>query len=1169
MLGPVELRAADRARVPIGGPARRALLARLVIASGETVSDERLIEDLWHGEPPTTAATALRVQVYRLRQAMDAAGDPGGREILVRRPAGYALSLPRSCVDAHCFEDAVDRARAAASAHLQEAVELVEDGLRRWTGAPYADIDDWSFISAETARLEQLRLLALEQRATWCLALGRDAEVASELAQLILEHPLREQLWSLLMLALYRSGRQAEALRAYQDARQHLLDHLGLEPGPALRSVEQAILTQDVSLEQHLPQAVPQPSSRRARSSGRLPPAVVQHRSVPMVGRDDQLAELTGELEQGRVERSRLVLLIGEPGIGKTRLAAELAGRAADLGAQVLYGRCDEEPIDPYQPFVEALQHYVARCDPDLLGSDLSLAGPEVVRLVPELRRRIGDLPDPAAGGTAGDRYRLFESVAGILSAAARRHPVVLVLDDLQWADRPTSLLLRHLLRLPPDVALLIVATLRSTEPQDELLQAVLTSAHRDCRTKRLHLLGLDASSVEELITRVTGERPGPSLAAELRARTGGNPLFIEALSAEMFGEEGRRSALSETLQDSINNRVVRLPPATRRWLDVAVVAGEHFRADLVGGVFGSEEEALSALEGAVAAGLVTPAPLPGAYLFSHAVVRETLYQQVGGARRAKLHHQLGEALTPSASHGDADLAEAARHLVIAAAGGVGDPARAAAAALRAAELAMRQLSFEGAAAHVESALALLSVEEQPELFCQLLVASGEALYRAGDRDRSQQQFWRAAEHSRDRWPELFARAAVGFCSVSELGMADRPDDASYHILDEAYRSCPDVPVVLRVQVLSRLARESHYRQDRPRCLALSDEIIKLAATVDDAQTRAIALYNRRWRFPDQAELRARSHLSAEALNGLGPRGDDEVRFLLHRFRVGALLELSDVDGARVEVEECRALSRRLRQPVYVGQVRRFDTMLALLDGRLEEARSLISTPLPEDAKADVGAVASQLLVLEWLQGGLGPFVKAASAMTAERPWLPVFRAAECLVLAEAGRVVEAAERCDSFAAEVLPNVPDDENLLLTMVLLGHASAHLDRPETSRLLHRLIRPYAQRAVVTGSGDACLGSAGLAAGILAAGSGELDEAVEHLQAALEHNLDLGVRPFVVLNRLELARVLLDRGTRRHRATARPVLDDALDEARAMGMRPAVDRLERLLGRLPRG
>lgn len=333
LLGPLEVRAGD-GPLRLGGGKQRALLALLVLHANRVVAREQLIDELWE-DPPNTAVKAVQVYVSHLRKLL-----PAG--VLVSRSPGYVLEVRPESIDLVRFERLVAEARGADPAR---AAELLEEALGLWRGPALADLGAEPFVRGEAGRLEDLRLTALEERIETDLVLGRHAELVGELEALIKRYPHRERLRGQLMLTLYRSGRQAEALQAYRDARA-ALDELGLEPGASLRQLEKQMLTQDASLD---------PAPRRVlsdhpREQIALPGTLTPESPFPFVGRSSELAKLGALLDRAEAGEGGVALLAGEAGAGKTRLLRELAGEAATRGMLVLYGASDAEVTTPYQP---------------------------------------------------------------------------------------------------------------------------------------------------------------------------------------------------------------------------------------------------------------------------------------------------------------------------------------------------------------------------------------------------------------------------------------------------------------------------------------------------------------------------------------------------------------------------------------------------------------------------------------------------------------------------------------------------------------------------------------------------------------------------------------------------------------------------------------------------
>jgi DNA-binding SARP family transcriptional activator len=746
ILGPLEVLEGGRP-VALGGSRQRALLALLLLHANETLSTDRLIDELWGERPPANAAKTVQMQIFRLRRALASEAGNASAGLVVTRERGYELTLDAERLDSQRFERLVAEGRSElAGDHPERAVAALEGALSLWRGAPLAEFAYEPFAQREIARLDDLRGAALEQLIEAKLALGGHAEVVGQLEGLVDEHPYRERLRAQLMLALYRSDRQADALQAYQDARRTLVEELGIEPGERLRELERAILAQDPALAWPAVKAVelgPEPDAGPL-DSGRVPVPLPRPLRFPasarFVARDRELARLRGLWAEVAGGAGAAVVVAGEAGIGKTRLAAELARGVQLAGGLVLYGRCDEGLAVPYQPFVEAFRPAVRAMAPERLRAELGPFLPELVRLLPEL----GALGEPARADPETGRFALFEAVSALAEAATRQRPALLVLDDLHWAATPTLLLMRHLIRSERALRALVLATYRDTELDiRDPLAELLADLQRDASVATMTIGGLDERETASLLEAATGqavEAHGAELAQLLHAETGGNPFFIRELLAHLV-ESGaidrvgeRRTGprmvaieVPEELRHVIQQRVARLSEPARRALSVAAVAGTTFSVRIVARVLDGESALLDALDEAAAAGLLTEAG-HGDYAFAHELVRETIYAGLSSPRRTRLHRQLGEALEALVD-ADTQLEALAYHFAEAAQDG--EARKAAAYALAAGRSAIERGGYEEAAAHYERGLKALALAEQPDdkQRRELLLALGKTRY--------------------------------------------------------------------------------------------------------------------------------------------------------------------------------------------------------------------------------------------------------------------------------------------------------------------------------------------------------------------------------------------------------------------------------------------------------
>ncbi len=393
-----------------------------------------------------------------------------------------------------------------------------------------------------------------------------------------------------------------------------------------------------------------------------LPPFLDRAYSWSFVGRDDEFEKLRRLWKESAAGQRTVALLGGEPGVGKTRLAAELARFAHANGALVLAGRCDEDLAVPYQPFVEALRHFVDQREASGLAGHLGRFGGDLARLLPDLPERVPGLPPPSLSDPDSERLRLFEAVEAWLGAAGDTDgPVLLVIDDLQWAAKPTLLMLRHLIATTAGRRFFIVATYRDTDlTPGHPFAELLADLHREERVVRFALAGLDQEGVQDFFAAAAGhelEDADLELARAVHAETAGNPFFVgEVLrhlreSGAVIRREGRWTngtpvadlGIPEGVREVVGRRLRRLSDMSNNVLRSAAVLGKEFdldvlRAMLAGGDAPYEEDLLAAMEEAVAARLMVEIPGPAMsgvrFRFGHALVRDTVYDGLSGARR-------------------------------------------------------------------------------------------------------------------------------------------------------------------------------------------------------------------------------------------------------------------------------------------------------------------------------------------------------------------------------------------------------------------------------------------------------------------------------------------------------------------------------------------------------
>jgi DNA-binding SARP family transcriptional activator/tetratricopeptide (TPR) repeat protein len=883
----------------LGGPRQRAVLALLLSAGGEVVSVDRMIDDLWRGEAPPRAIASLQAYVSNLRRTLEP-----GRErraparLLVSAPPGYAIRVPPDAVDAWRFESLLADARAVHAAEPGRARLLLRAALELWHGGAYAEFAEESWAQPEAARLEELRLAARELLLDVALRTGGAAEAVPE-AELLTRHaPLREEGWRLLALALWSTGRQADALAALRRARAILADELGLDPGPALVELEAAILGQRVEVidgrrrevfgDEALGGLRPAPGSRGAApAAAGSPTSTVPHQSKSIsdvvalsslpgrrgreagpeqreqepdglfVGRRQELIALSAVAAEAVTAGPRIVLLSGEAGVGKTSVLARFRQELLDDGWLVAVGRCPEvDGAPPAWAWVEALRQLAAEAPPG--------------DLAPALAPLLEDTEDVHGAGTdvAAGRFRLHRAVRAWLRRAATTEPAVepaatattarpvaIVLDDLHAADAETLLLLASAAELT-DAPVLLVAAYRPADNRDRLAETLAALARRS--PARIHLDGLDHDDVQRLVGAFADV--DADTVAALAERTGGNPFYLRE-SAQLLASEGALVATSEVpegVRDVLRRRLSRLPQPAVAVLRLAAVVGREADVEtLVEAAEADEGAVLDALEAGLIAGLLTE-PAPGRVRFVHGLVRDTMYTDLSQLRRTRMHARVAACtrrLRPD------DYPALAHHYARAASSDTA--ALAVDYAVRAAELAERRYAYDAAIELLTGAVQAAAgtiAGDRDQLRIDLLGRLLRAQARAGAVAQ--------ARLTRDRALDIAVAAGREELLIAAFTAWDVPapwqirpygmiDHRVVDLLGRLLRK-PGLDPATRVRLLDALTNELD-GEDDPRGPAAGLEAYELAPTVPDPAVRALGLVARArtLRFDLEADARA------------------------------------------------------------------------------------------------------------------------------------------------------------------------------------------------------------------------------------------------------------------------------------------------------------------------
>ena len=1127
ILGPLEVLSDGRA-VALGGTRRRAVLAALLLHANEVVSSDALIDEVWGEDPPDSVVNALQVHVSGLRKALAGGGD----SVLVTRPPGYVLRVGAGELDLDRFEQLRAEARAAldegaparAAAKLREALGL-------WRGPPLDDLRFAPSLQIARARLEELRVVALEDRLAADLAAGDHGGLVAELEELVAANPLREGLRAQLMLALYRSDRQAEALEVYRDARRALVEELGIEPGRALQELQQAILAHDASLDA--------PASAEARGEVRGSPG--------FVGRARELSQLTERLAAARAGRGSVALLVGEAGIGKTRLADELAARAREQGASVHWGLGWEAGGAPaYWPWVQSLRS-LTRSPGGSAAARMTAGAGELAQLLPEL-------VDPGAEATPGhsrpavapsdDRFRLFEAVTEFLRAAAAAEPLVLILDDLHVADEPSLLLLHFVAREAATMRILVLGTLREEElAADHPVRTALAGLRRDPGTVTLALEGLDAADVDRYIELVAQAPPPESLVTALHEQTEGNPLFVAEIvqllaAKDLLGETAlslRRPNIPPTVRDVIGRRISALSGDCVAVLETASVLGREFTlAALERVTRRPSEDLLAVLDEALEQRVLTEgSESSGRLRFSHVLVRDTLYDQLPTARRLRLHRDVGEALEVLYPDDGETLAELALHFLAAAP--LGEAVKAVDYARRAGDRAAAMLAFEEAARQYQAALDTLEISGgEPVLRCLLLLGLGDSNDRAGDRDAAREAYGRCAEVAgRAGLPEDLGRAALGYGGRFVWGRATTEPDL-VPLLESALEAVGPQDSGLRALLLARLAGATRLGSGdgaaddaRP---GIADEAVAVARRVGDTGVLAYALEGQMHSLVGPGTAAQMVVLCTEILELAVQAGDRERVFAAYESRLLFAWQLGDLATAMTDLDELSLLGERMRQPAQLWMLNAIRARAALCEGRLAEAEELVERAFAYGQTAQSwNAIVTHELQTYLLRRGQGRGAERAAALhaaIAERPHYQLLRCALTNLKALAGDQAAASRALDSFAASGFGVLPRDDTWLVGMTLLAEACHALGAAQHAATIYELLSPFGN-LVASVPPDASMGSVARPLGLLAETLGDLRTAEAHFEHAVGFDERTGAWFWLEESRRDLAR-LRDRG-----------------------------------------
>jgi DNA-binding SARP family transcriptional activator len=1099
VLGPLEVTGPDGSPLDVGGAKPRALLTLLLAEPGRVVGIDRIVGTLWGDDPPPTVTGTLQAYVSHLRRVLEP--DRGPREaptVLLTRPPGYLLWTDAADLDLLRFPELVEAGdRAVGAGDPERGIALLDEALGLWRGEPLAELGDRPAATTDRLRLTELHVRARERRCDALLAAGRAEAAVSDLQHLVTEHPLRERLWARLVTALYAADRQAEALDALRRCAQLLRDELGIDPGPELRDLERAVLRQDPRLVERLPRPV-LPAAKPPSPAPSFDPG-----SERLVGRRAELAQLQAVAGQVGSGRAAVVVLQGEAGIGKTRLAEAAAEAGRVAGWSVAWSRCADDTGAPaLWPWTQVLEQ---------LGQDELTLGPQVA----------DDDPDAA-------RFRLFQDLRTRLRTAAAAAPVLVVLDDLQGADTTSVQLLGLLARHLPRAPVLLVVTARTVGEQlPEAVTDCLARLAREPSATCLELSGLDADDVAALLDAQLGSPGDRSLASAVRDRTGGNPFFVVELSRWMVGAHDLHldhAPVPPSVGEVLRTRVGRLPSATREVLELCAVAGREVTLDLLEAARLPAEEALGALDSAVAVGLVVEGTRPWSWRFAHALVQEVLVADLPALRRARLHARLGEALERriATTTDDALVERLAHHFVEALP--VTGPAPARMYSTAAARTARARLAHGEAAVHTRRALELVDPAEPDAARTRhdLLTALGNDLLRSGSRTEARDVIAQAITVARqldDRACLAQAAAVWGSVTVWNWRPHGVVDDDMVALLEDLLADGA-VDDRTTAQLLGTLGVELAFSPD-DRGVRAARQAIGIARRIGDPELLGRALNNfclAVWGRPGAAELRLAA--ADESLGMVGSGLPRWTEFVARLHRAAIRLHLTDLAGFEADHAEARRLAVSLSGPEVRPHVLWQAGGLAWLRGNAERAEELTTEAYELYRRVTPHArhaYAAHQFTLRRADGRLDEIIPLLVETGDEGS--PLLQEMAVLAAAESGDLGGARRLRARWGRTLIRDWASDVAVLLqaeSALRLG------DEPEWASAMEALL-PHRGRQAVLGTPALSLGAYDELLGRIAERRGDLPAAREWWQSAREQGVLVGSPHQVALADSHLARV----------------------------------------------
>lgn len=1175
LLGTFSVSVGDRIVEPSAWRLRRAtqLVKLLALTPGHRIHRDQLIDALWPETDPDSALSNFHQTLHAARRALEpdrSARSSGSllrlhQQVLSFEPAGDVW------IDAEAFQSAASNART--SSDLDSCI----GALALYSGdlLPEDLYENWTQRTRDSLRETYLELLLTTAQLQE--ASGATDAAIETLRKIIATDPLKEAAYSVLMRLYAMSGRRDQALRLYEQLSETLQAELDASPSPEIIDLSMRIGSGDVAAP-----AVPATGTgSRAQSelAGGIRISLAELAAESgFVDRQNELSRLQRAFDTMLSGQGQIVLLEGEPGIGKTRLAEEVAHFAGMSGATVFWARCHEADGAPaFWPWYQIVRNSLRDRPLDELMADLGAGAGPIAQVVPDVRDALPDTPVPSDIDSDQARFRFFDSVTTYLGRLSERHPLLLIIDELHWADQSSLVLLEFFADEIASHRIMLVVTYREAEIGDMVpLIRTIARLNRSRSASRLQLSGFEIRDTEQYGRLIAGRPLPENLVQTLYQRTNGNPFFLREV-VELLAQEGSDSdrgrwetTIPLGVREAVSLRMSQLSEDSRKVLVNAAVIGGEFQLEVLAAVSGETEDRLiDLLEEAVTLGvIVEDSGAPGRFRFTHILTQETLYEGLIAARRARIHARVGDAIERFyESKSDPPYAEIAHHFYLAAS--AGESKRAVEYLTRAGEQLTTRLAYAEAASQFRRAVEILEQympDLQPELFDVLLMlaraemAAGESRDARASRLRSV-DVARALED-----PERLAMAALQMVDIASDYMDWRASDETV-LLEESLAALPEGDSPLRVQVMSRLAhtlvfnktpaesRDFSIQQEQ-----LVQEAVSMARRIGNPGLVADALraaHDVLWTYEDVDE---RIAIAREILTLATETHDPQLELAARAQLTGEFLTKGMVDEADRELDAYETLATKYQLPLNIWSATAKRAMRAYMRGELGKSEELIEQAhaIAQRSAPEISQL-NHLLQSFFIRREQDRLHEVEEMLTTERvnhPAEPLWQCLLAVLYADSGRHDETSGIMSDLLDQKPSAIPRDSFWLASMALISDACATLNDTKHAADLLDLLRPHASLFVCPGNHVIFLGPVSHYLGRLAMTLERWDDAAGYFDDARMAEKAMGIPIFEAHTESAFVEMCAKRGDERD------VLEQLAAKALDISARYDLARLSRL-------